>query len=299
MENSEEIIRRYLLGQLADSDKEALEHDYFVKPGVLRQVEAGEDELIDDYLEKRLSQDDRQGFEQVFLTTKEREEKLRLAKALGERVWKSAGLQARMSRRLNVPAILFSPVGLALIAIPLVLIAGLGWLLTRQIGQVRSLQAERITWAEQESELQARLDRADAEKTRIDGRLTQGEDVKTELEAQVQRLRNLVSTLQGASRGISLALPRGVPPPGGDTPQISLPASAPLLELQLELAVEAAGYESYQAQLIRVEGGSQPVQNSLLRRRNGEPELIRFPVPSDSLSAGDYLIRLARIMQEI
>ena len=157
MENSEEIIRRYLLGQLADSDKEALEHDYFVKPGVLRQVEAGEDELIDDYLEKRLSQDDRQGFEQVFLTTKEREEKLRLAKALGERVWKSAGLQARMSRRLNVPAILFSPVGLALIAIPLVLIAGLGWLLTRQIGQVRSLQAERITWAEQESELLARI----------------------------------------------------------------------------------------------------------------------------------------------
>lgn len=56
--------------------------------------------------------------------------------------------------------------------------------------------------------------------------------------------------------------------------------------------MEAAGYESYQAQLIRVEGGSQPVQNSLLLRRNGEPELIRFPVPSDSLSAGDYLIRL-------
>ena len=292
MERPEKIIKRYLLGQLSDSDKETLEHDYFAKPEVLRKVEMGEDELIDEYLEKRLSQDDRQSFQRVFLTTKDREEKLRLAKALGERVWKSAGLQARMSRRLNVPSMLFSLVGLGAIAICLVLIAGLAWLLTQETRQASSLQAERMTWAEQESELQARLAQAAAEKAWLDGRLTQAEGVKTELQARVQRLETLVSTRQGAGRGITLQLPSGVLPSDGDTPQVSLPANAPLLEVQLELTVEAAGYQSYQAQLIRVEGGSQPVQNSLLRRRNGEPRLIRFPVPSDFLSSGDYLIRL-------
>ena len=155
-----------------------------------------------------------------------------------------------------------------------------------------SLQAERMTWAEQESELQARLARADAEKARLGGRLTQREDVRTELQDQVQQLETLVSTLQGARRGISLRLRSGVLPSGRDTRRMSLPASAPVLELQLELAVEASAYQSYQAQLIRVEGGSQPVQNSLLKRRNGEPHLIRFPVPSDSLSSGNYSIRL-------
>ncbi len=294
---SEKIIRRYLLGQLSDSDKETLEHEYLVKPAMLRKVEMGEDELIDEYLEKRLSEDDRRSFLQVFLTTREREEKLHLARALAERVSKRTGLRARMSRKLNVPGMLFSLVGVGAIAVLLALIAGLAWRLNQETRQVSSLQAEKRTWAEQEGELRARLARTDAEKARLGGRLTHGEGEKNDLQAEVRRLENLVSTLRvstlrGPGRAVSLLLRRGVTPSGEAKARMSLPASAPLLELQLELAGEASGYQNYQAQLIRVEGASQTVQNSLLRRRNGEPRLIRFPVPSDFLRSGDYLIRL-------
>ena len=91
MDNPDQIIKQYLLGQLSDSDKENLEHEYFVEAVALRKVEMGEDELIDEYLDKQLSPDERQSFLQIFLTTKDREEKLRLAKALREKVRKNAG----------------------------------------------------------------------------------------------------------------------------------------------------------------------------------------------------------------
>ena len=174
MDNSDQIIKQYLLGQLSDSDQENLEHEYFVEAVALRKVEMGEDELIDEYLDKQLSPDERQSFLQIFLTTKDREEKLRLAKALREKVRKNAGGLGRMSRRLRIPSALLVRLGLGAIAASLILIAGLGWLLTHEIWQVRSLHSERRTWAEQESELQDRLAQADAENTRLDERVTQG-----------------------------------------------------------------------------------------------------------------------------
>ena len=103
IDSPDQIIKQYLLGQLSDSDKENLEHEYLVEAAALHKVEMGEDELIDEYLDKQLSPDERQSFLQIFLTTKDREEKLRLAKALRGRVRKNAGGLERMSRRLRIP----------------------------------------------------------------------------------------------------------------------------------------------------------------------------------------------------
>ena len=152
-----------------------------------------------------------------------------------------------MSRRFNVPPMVFMRVGQGAIAASLVVMAGLGWLLTQETQEVRSLQAERRTWVEQQSELKAQLARADGQNTRLNERLTQGEGVRIALQAQVQRLETLVSTLQGAGRSISLLLRSGVVScdRAGDTARVNLPANALLLELQLELAVEAAGYGSF------------------------------------------------------
>ena len=54
----------------------------------------------------------------------------------------------------------------------------------------------------------------------------------------------------------------------------------------------------FQAQLIRVDSGSQIVQNSLLKRRQGEPQLIRFPVGSELFSPGDYSIELGGFSED-
>ena len=298
IDSPDQIIKQYLLGQLSDSDKENLEHEYLVEAAALHKVEMGEDELIDEYLDKQLSPDERQSFLQIFLTTKDREEKLRLAKALRGRVRKNAGGLERMSRRLRIPTGRLVRLGQGAIAASLVLIAGLGWLLTHQSWQVRSLHAERGTWAEQESELKERLARADAENTRLDERVTQGLRARAELQAQVQRLEARASTPRRASaprsaeRSFSVRLTRSALRSEGNAQPVNLPAKELLMEFQMELAVEAAGYGSFQAQLIRVDRGSQIVQNSLLRRRQGEPRLIRFAVGSDLLSPGDYSIEL-------
>jgi hypothetical protein len=59
--------RRYLLGQVDESTAGAFEDSFFRDDQTLEQAEAAEDELIEDYLGRRLSADERARFEQHYL----------------------------------------------------------------------------------------------------------------------------------------------------------------------------------------------------------------------------------------
>jgi hypothetical protein len=62
-------LRRYLLGDMADETCAALEQDYFTRPELFDRVWAAENDLIDRYLEGRLTPDDRSRFERYYLAT--------------------------------------------------------------------------------------------------------------------------------------------------------------------------------------------------------------------------------------
>lgn len=81
-QETQQRLRRYLLGQLANSARDDVEQNILVNEELFAELLIVEDELTDEYIDGRLSQADRGNFESHFLATPERQQNLRFARAL-------------------------------------------------------------------------------------------------------------------------------------------------------------------------------------------------------------------------
>jgi len=79
-------IRLYLLGKLADSEKEQIEQELLANDDLFEEILIVEEELADDYVAGKLSLAERADFEGHFLATPERQQNLRFAQALNRYV---------------------------------------------------------------------------------------------------------------------------------------------------------------------------------------------------------------------
>jgi len=79
-------IRRYLLHQLTGEEQQQIEQRLLTEDDVFEELEIAEDELIDDYLRRRLSEVDRKRFEEKFLATPGRQQKMRFSRSLSRYV---------------------------------------------------------------------------------------------------------------------------------------------------------------------------------------------------------------------
>ncbi|HEV7892237.1 MAG TPA: hypothetical protein VGP08_16440 [Pyrinomonadaceae bacterium] len=84
------LLKRFLLGELPEGGRGEVEERLFSDPEYFRQFRAAEDELTDEYLYGDLDADERERFETYFLTTPERRESLRIARALKQYIAKNA-----------------------------------------------------------------------------------------------------------------------------------------------------------------------------------------------------------------
>ena len=75
-------LRHYLLGKLSDKDLEALEKRLLTDDEVFEELLAAEDDLTDEYVANRLSNNERDTFEKHFLITPERQEDVEFATTL-------------------------------------------------------------------------------------------------------------------------------------------------------------------------------------------------------------------------
>lgn len=120
-------LRRYLLGQLADSARDDVEQDILVNEELFAELLIVEDELTDEYVDGRLSQADRTNFESHFLATPERQQNLRFARALNRYVANHSG--RRESTRRPVRGVWNSwPLRAAAAVAVVAIIAGAWWL---------------------------------------------------------------------------------------------------------------------------------------------------------------------------
>src|SRR5712691_7124914 len=78
------LIRRYLLGDLAEGEAAAFEEEYFVSDDRFSEMLAAEDDLIEAFLHRELTANDRRLFEARFLATPRGRQKVALASALGK-----------------------------------------------------------------------------------------------------------------------------------------------------------------------------------------------------------------------
>jgi hypothetical protein len=73
---TDDKIKKYFLGELSGLETERIEEDCAQNAELTQQVKIVENEIIDDYLRKELSESDRKLFETNYLTTKARHEKV-------------------------------------------------------------------------------------------------------------------------------------------------------------------------------------------------------------------------------
>lgn len=82
MTPNDQRLKRYLLGQLPEPERDALESQLIVDREQRAEVEAVERDLIDDYVSGSLEADERSNFEGLFLASATRREKVNFARSL-------------------------------------------------------------------------------------------------------------------------------------------------------------------------------------------------------------------------
>lgn len=133
-----ETIKKYLLGQTPESDEAQVEARLLTDREFYEELSIVEDELIDQYLRDALSDSERRSFESHFVSSDERWQKIRFAKALKKHV-SLANDQINLVPAEAVPASVAARpsffsfrrplIAYALAAAVLIIVGGTFWLL--------------------------------------------------------------------------------------------------------------------------------------------------------------------------
>ena len=139
MNESTPTITRYLLGELPEGERSALEERYFADPRVFDEITAAETALVDDYVRGRLPADLRRRFEQTYLTDARRRNRVRFAETLAARVDQSGEPSPGRASWLGV---LWPPTPRLGFAVATVLLVSTGIWLAIQTSPVRQESAQ-------------------------------------------------------------------------------------------------------------------------------------------------------------
>jgi hypothetical protein len=281
-------LKRYLLGQLDQEEQQQLEREIMTDSHTFEQLSAAEDELVEEYLEDSLSAREREKFEKHFLSTPERRQELKLAKALKKYV----AVQKRASKVSfweSLPALLgtqpaFLKHALSA-ALALAVVGGAwsgrqAWRYGQEIAQIRAQQA---TSQDQMQDLQRQLGEQRSRNLQLDEELerreAQGSVTKPDPVAVQQ------PTL------VAFALTRGLVRDTGTLRRVVVPSGASLVELRLDLV--SPDYPSYRVMLQDASGEEITTQNKLKASKLGDGHIVVVTLPVSLVPRGDYSLKLS------
>jgi len=292
---SEKLIRRYLLGELAEADQAALEQELLIDRGKFDRVWAVENDLIDSYVRGEMCRADRTRFEGHYLASPLHRERVAIAKSfltnIDQVVGETVEVRAKepvVPWRRRLPVRSPRPVFGVILVMALLLTFSLVWSyiervrLTGQIANVqKEAQTEREFLKQRERELASRNQEFDKEIADVGQR---NERLKAELE-QVRRR-------QQASAPTVLSFPLAPAPVRSENtlPLMTILLSAGKARLLMEL--NDHDYANYQAVLQTVGG------REILRRRTGkvrfgkDRQFATLPFKAGELTTGDYTLIL-------
>ena len=142
---TEDLLKRYLLGWLEPEEQERLEKQLLTNDEYFEELLAAEDELIDSYVRGSLSEPDRERFARLFLAAPERRQKLSFAEALNRYVTVARIAEPQpvtVNGRLAVAWKRFMPaslqtqkplLGLSLTAALVIVVFGASWLIVKNV----------------------------------------------------------------------------------------------------------------------------------------------------------------------
>ena len=254
---------RYLLGDLTPSEEESVEKAYVSDDEAFHELLAAEEDLIDAYVAGGLSDSDRRRFEERFLVSPERRERVAFARALA----RLESPAETASRRARLPAWL--PLAAALAAITI----GGAWL----TGRMRAVDEE------------ARRARGER-----DAALQQGREAERRVAELDHRVAGLREELAAARAGKAGAIAALVLAPGlergASAPVLSLPATTEWVRLRLELEEDV--HPLYAAAVETADGGLVARWDRLRAQPGAGGRVVDVMLPAASLADGTYLATL-------
>ena len=111
LENEKQTID-YLLGDMAEADRDWFEERLFIDEDLSLALDAAENDLVDEYLRGELNAEQKQKFESNFLISERRREKLRAAEILRREIFSEKSVSAaapQVSFREKIKAIFALP----------------------------------------------------------------------------------------------------------------------------------------------------------------------------------------------
>jgi hypothetical protein len=292
---------RYLLGELTDAEQARFEERFFHEVELSELLADAENDLIDGYVRDELSPRERKRFEQHFLVSDRRREKLEVAQALLQ-----AGDARVASRVLDRPAArpwwnaLFASLRLPSAALSysfgaaavLFLLGGL-WLFS-EVRQLRKetarLSAERNMQSAQNDQL-----REQADEQRRQGNELAAQ--KEQLEQQLAELRNQAGDPEREPRPapalLTFILSAGSR--GNDAPKkLIIPSGISSVRLQLNLSL-GDEYPAYQVNLQAASGGQVRTWKGLRAAAVNGVRAVFVDVQPNSLGASEYEVTLSGV----
>ena len=253
--DSDELLKKYLLGELREEQRATLEERYFNDSEIYDRLLVAEDELIDSYVRGALSNSQRDHFENYFLRSADRRDRVEFARSLtafvseGSPVGATAlpstsssiGPATSGLRRLK-PRLVMSAA-----AILLLLLSGIAFFLeTKKLREdIRRAEADREELERQREDLERRLE---TERAR-------GNEIAAELDnARSQGNANRSSSQPNAQTFLLFVLrPSGSRGPGALQ---TLEIGSGLEWVSLELQFKGREYERYDA-ILKTATGSE------------------------------------------
>ena len=272
--NDSTYLTRYLLGELSEDERTALEEQYIADPNIFGEVARAESDLVDDYVRGKLAPEARERFERVYLARPQRLERVKFAEALLARLDRAetpvavgaSSADAWFDWRAALDRMLRPKPALGLAFATIVIASGV-WLVfearrTRQEAVQR--EAARIDEDRREREAGAR---AAAEKAGAD-------------QAAVTRPPSVVALAirVGGVRAADTSSPTLLVIPAGTS------------EVLLQLSLPQLDYPSYRVSLRSVGGAEILSRGELTKVATGSGAEISLSVPASAFESGDYML---------
>jgi len=301
------LLKRFLLAELSQDEQSEVEERLFSDPEYFSQFRAAEDDLIDEYLYGDLDENERERFERYFLITPERRDSLRVARALRQYISKNgktavaeraeddpAPSSAKRSildlLHVRSPALRFS----FATAVILISVAGV-WLVMRTVPRNEpspALQAN--TAATQPTPPEIAQSRP--------GQNNQGQTTQSSPSKNVGGdmgknggIRHSQPPRHPPARIYSfLILPLGQVRGEGEANEITPPAEARVVNLQIPL-IEEAAYRRYRVALQTDAGGKIKSWGNLKSTRGEMGQTISVTIPAKSLKQQKYRLVLSGV----
>jgi hypothetical protein len=302
----DQLMVRYLLGQLPEEEQLRLEERAFSDQEYLQNVLAVERDLIDEYVRGELSGVERRQFEKLFLASSDRRRKVEFARALVSVVSESP-----LSESFARPMIQHAPVSwwdsllawlrgprmalkFSLAAAAMIVVLGVSWLIAETVRlrtQLAQLQAQQQSQQRnEEKQLQE-----EALRQQLAEQQKRNEELARQLQSERQHLARLQKELDKSSptRPIiaSLMLLPGVPRGSTDLPKLVVPQGARHARLQIGLE-KGDVHKRFHVELRTAGGEAVWSQNNLAARAARAGRAVVLHLPVSVLNTGEYELAL-------